>query len=277
MRVEAFDEPLRFREAAEPLARSNAPLFAFLHAWTGGVAAHRPDRCYMAVASDREPEGFALQRDEGPVLLGACSEPAAIAFADAYASIDRDAAGVTGTERACDAFAARWREITGRTQRLRHRMRNHVLRTLIAPPRAPGAMRGATEADREWLCAQLRAFANEANIAITDARVARYVDERLAEGSYRIWESAAGSQAFAGFTAAGAEASRIGPVYTLADSRRRGVGSALVAALCDELLAHRPQVFLVTDLANATSNALYRRLGFEPLDDTVVLDFVAGT
>ena len=131
MRVEAFDDPLVFREAAAPLARSNAPLLAFVHAWTGGVASNRPDRCYMAVASDRDPEGFALQRDEGPILLGACSDAEAIAFADAYASIDRDAAGVMGTERTCGAFAARWREVTGRTHRLRHRMRNHVLRTLV--------------------------------------------------------------------------------------------------------------------------------------------------
>jgi predicted GNAT family acetyltransferase len=66
-------------------------------------------------------------------------------------------------------------------------------------------------------------------------------------------------------------------VYTAPASRRRGYAAALVGALCAELLAQRPNVFLVTDVLNATSNALYRRLGFEPLDETVHFAFMDAT
>jgi predicted GNAT family acetyltransferase len=36
------------------------------------------------------------------------------------------------------------------------------------------------------------------------------------------------------------------------------------------------RVFLVTDLANPTSNAIYARVGYEPLEDDVELRFVGA-
>jgi predicted GNAT family acetyltransferase len=276
MHVESFLDPADFLAAALPLASASAPLDAFVRAWSDGVARMPPERCFMAVAYAPAPCGFALQRDEGPVVLGACSEGAAHALAERLAADHPLLEGVSGQEAPCLAFCDRWRAVTGRTHRLRHRMRNYVMTELRAPPCVAGAMRVAGPGDREWLRAQLRAFSDEARVAMSDERIARYVDERLAEKSYRIWQTHEGSQAFAGFSRAGPAASRLAPVYTVPAARRHGYAAALVGALCAELLAQRPRVFLVSDLANATSNGLYRRLGFEPLDDTVSFDFVAG-
>jgi predicted GNAT family acetyltransferase len=66
----------------------------------------------------------------------------------------------------------------------------------------------------------------------------------------------------------------IGPVYTPRNHRGRGYGSAVTAAAA--ALAHRdgtPDVVLFTDLANPVSNAIYRRIGFEPVVDVVWIDF----
>jgi predicted GNAT family acetyltransferase len=70
--------------------------------------------------------------------------------------------------------------------------------------------------------------------------------------------------------------SRIGPVFTPREQRGHGYGSAVTAAAVQ--LAHRsgtPDVVLFADLANPTSNAIYQRIGFEPVADSVRIDFVA--
>ena len=59
-----------------------------------------------------------------------------------------------------------------------------------------------------------------------------------------------------------------------ATERGHGYGSAVTAAAAD--LAHRsgtPDVVLFADLANPTSNAIYQRIGFEPVVDSVRIDF----
>jgi predicted GNAT family acetyltransferase len=73
-----------------------------------------------------------------------------------------------------------------------------------------------------------------------------------------------------------AGATRVGPVYTPPDLRGRGYASAVTAAVSRAALAAGAQeVVLFTDLANPTSNAIYRRLGYEPVEDRVILSFAA--
>ncbi len=68
---------------------------------------------------------------------------------------------------------------------------------------------------------------------------------------------------------------RIGPVWTAPASRGRGYATALVAAASRELLDRGARrVFLTTDLANPVSNAIYARIGYRPVDDTVGYDFL---
>ena len=101
----------------------------------------------------------------------------------------------------------------------------------------------------------------------------RLVDERLATRSFRIWNEVA-DVAFAGFTLAGHDAARIAPVYTLPAFRNRGYGAAVVGAICADLVAAGRRVYLVTDVTNPTSNRLYARIGFRPLDDFREFDLV---
>jgi len=67
---------------------------------------------------------------------------------------------------------------------------------------------------------------------------------------------------------------RIGPVFTPAENRGRGYGSAVTAALSQELLARHSRVMLYADADNPTSNDIYQRIGFRVIDDVVQFDFV---
>ena len=70
---------------------------------------------------------------------------------------------------------------------------------------------------------------------------------------------------------------RVGPVYTPPGLRGRGYGGAATAAVSQAALgAGAREVVLYTDLANPTSNALYQRLGYRPVEDRVVLSFEPG-
>jgi predicted GNAT family acetyltransferase len=67
---------------------------------------------------------------------------------------------------------------------------------------------------------------------------------------------------------------RVGPVYTPPALRGRGYAGAVTGAVTSAAIAAGArEVVLFTDLANPTSNALYRRLGYQPVTDRVVLRF----
>ncbi|MDP9319178.1 MAG: hypothetical protein M3O94_08950, partial [Actinomycetota bacterium] len=57
---------------------------------------------------------------------------------------------------------------------------------------------------------------------------------------------------------------RVGPVYTPPEHRRRGYGAAVTAACTRDALDHAEDVVLFTDLANPTSNSIYQQIGYRP-------------
>jgi predicted GNAT family acetyltransferase len=78
-----------------------------------------------------------------------------------------------------------------------------------------------------------------------------------------IWDSG-GIVSLAGVHDPAYGVGRVGPVYTPPAHRGRGYGAAASAVAARRLLdGGAGQVMLFTDLANPTSNRLYRRIGFE--------------
>src|SRR6202023_3591473 len=62
---------------------------------------------------------------------------------------------------------------------------------------------------------------------------------------------------------------RIGPVYTPDAARRRGYAAACVSWVSRELLEAGHGCVLYTDLANPTSNSVYRALGYRAIAELV--------
>ena len=268
-----FDSADAYLAAAAPLIAHDVARSVGLRAWIEGIKASAPERTFMAIWRSPEALGLAYQREDQPVLVGDSADKACVAFADTLADEHPELEGVVGKLAACEAFAHRWRTRTGRTHRLRFHMRDHMLRELIAPRAVCGSMRVGGPDDRAWLLEMHHAFAVEARVPITPESARRRVDERIADGTFRIWKDVE-DVSFAGFVGAGPSAVRVAPVYTRPAFRANGYGAALVGSLCAELARSGRQVFLVTDLSNATSNALYARLGFAPLGDFYTFDLV---
>jgi predicted GNAT family acetyltransferase len=67
---------------------------------------------------------------------------------------------------------------------------------------------------------------------------------------------------------------RIAPVYTPPQHRFQGYGAAVTAAVSQAAVdAGAKDVVVFTDLANPGSNAIHQRIGYQPLDDYLVISF----
>ncbi|MFF2612445.1 GNAT family N-acetyltransferase [Kitasatospora sp. NPDC058046] len=182
-------------------------------------------------------------------------------------------AGVGGGAEAVRAFAAAWTAATGTEQSVRVDERLYRLGELTDPPRPPaGRHRLAGPADRELAIRWYQEFLAEVEVELPD--VPRAVDERTANGCLHLWEDDGRPVALAGSSPVLAGMSRIGPVYTPAESRGHGYGTAVTAAVSAHLLAHgATEVLLYTDLANPTSNSIYQQIGYLSVEDSLIVDF----
>jgi ribosomal protein S18 acetylase RimI-like enzyme len=132
----------------------------------------------------------------------------------------------------------------------------------LREPRAPrGRARSATDDDAPVVVRFLGEFIQE--VALPHPPDPRELAARLLRhDAVRLWDDGE-PRALACWTRQMTRGTAIAPVYTAKDSRGRGYGGAVTAALCRELFANgRSYVCLHADRNNPTSNHLYRKLGF---------------
>src|SRR5262245_7986912 len=191
MSVTRHTDPDTFLAAVAPIAARGEASASFFTGSAYSMKRTPPrtgERLYLATFLDGPVYGAALQRDEGPVIIGESDPAAAIAFADDLARDWRELHGVVGGLRGCDAFVQRWRELTGRVHELRVRLRQHSLSSVNAVPSAAGAYRVATSVDTEWLVERQIDFITEAGVPDSPQRVREWLPRRIARGDFRIWE-----------------------------------------------------------------------------------------
>jgi GNAT superfamily N-acetyltransferase len=221
--------------------------------------------------ADGQVRAAVLQTPPRPMLITTLADDAAEQLAAALASQGTALPGVNGTEQDAGAFASAWQRQTGVGGRIVQRQRLYRLGELEWPnPRPPGSARVASGADIDAVRALYAAFADETG----QDGAPGVAEDRLAAGQLMFWEVAGEPVALAGFSEVIAGAARVGPVYTPRPLRGRGYGGAVTAAVSERAERHgASSVILFTDLANPTSNELYARLGYRPVEDRVVLLF----
>jgi RimJ/RimL family protein N-acetyltransferase len=249
----AAEETLRARGAAA--FGETAPLFGWWRSSGGEVTA------------------ALLHTPPFPVLLTRLPERSAGPLAEALVTCRRQLAGVNAEQGDAAAFAAAWSRRTGASFRESRRSRLFRLGQLRPPdPGPPGAARVATAADRALLESWLATFGEETGESFRSP--SSVVDDQLSYRGLILWEDGGAAVSLAGHQRPAAGVVRVGPVYTPLEHRRQGYAGAVTAAVSQAALdAGADHVVLFTDLANPTSNALYQRLGYRPVEDRVVLRF----
>ena len=218
-------------------------------------------------------DGAFLQTPPFPLLLVTLPPGSVAALAEEFRAGPGLPRAVNVPETVEADFVTAWAAATGGTATVRMRSRLHRLAGLVPPDPAPaGAVRTAGRGDRDLLVRWHDDFASEAETAAGE-NSARTVDDRLSHGGLRLWEADGEPVAMAGTTRAVNGVVRVAGVYTSPACRRNGYGGAVTAAASQAALdGGAAAVVLYTDLANPTSNALYARLGYQPVADRVVLE-----
>jgi GNAT superfamily N-acetyltransferase len=193
---------------------------------------------------------------------------------EAVPALVRTLAGVeriNAEKTVAQAYAREWQR-AGITARVEMRTRLYRLGELTPPEPAPGGQaRVAGRADRDLLLSWYEAFLGE--IGEAEAGTAEMVDDRIGYGGMTLWETDTGAVSMAGRTRPVAGMVRIGPVFTPPQARRQGYGAAVTAALSAAARELAEEILLFTDLSNPTSNAIYQRIGYRPVQDRLVLSY----
>ncbi|MBT2451997.1 GNAT family N-acetyltransferase [Streptomyces sp. ISL-43] len=169
------------------------------------------------------------------------------------------------------ALAAAW----GKPTEIAEENRLYRLAGLIAPDPAPaGRARLATPEDLPLLLDWVTAFKQESGEGGTASEAA--LRDRLSYGGMLLWEDAGAPVSLAGFFRPVGAVTRVGPVYTPPELRGRGYAAGVTYAASEAAYAAGAhEVLLFTDLANPTSNGVYQRLGYTPVEDRVEVGLTA--
>jgi predicted GNAT family acetyltransferase len=183
--------------------------------------------------------------------------------------------GVIGPDTVAEAFSLEWQRRTGTTPRVAGRQRLFRLAALAPPtPPAPGRARVAGAPDRGLLVDWMRAFLRE--VGESPLHAEELVDDRLSYGGLRLWEAGGSPVSMAGVSRAEAGMVRVMSVYTPREHRTRGYAGAVTVAVSRAALdAGAGDVVLFTDIDNPTSNALYQRIGYTPIEDRSLVEFAS--
>ncbi len=288
-----FDDPAAFLAAAgEHLAADPV---------VGTVLTTRVVRAVAEVAAGvaQDPRSwYAVARDAGGAVRGAAMRavpsgarpvyvlpmPGAAARALARLLHERgeEVHAVNGALPAARVVAEETARLTGGAG-VEVRLRTRLMQLTRPPadvPVPPGRLRPA-RADEVDLClAWFAEFAADADrqagrgsghVPVTEDRDSM-LRNRVLPGRLLLWEDPSGEVVhLTGVNAPALGVARIGPVHTPERHRGRGLAAAAVAEVSRRLLADGVRPCLFTDADNPVSNALYERLGFEPVAETADL------
>lgn len=247
--------------ASEPVLHN--VILTLLHA---RVAHPEPGR-YWVATDGGNAAGVVFQ---SPVTFFATITPmpadAVAALVDAVADAGVTLPGVIGDAATAARFAGQWTERNKSAAVPYEGQRVYEVRDVQDGPTVSGHLRKAIAADRDLVVSWVRGFQADTGEGVTDPEVA--VDRRLPAGHFWLWDDG-GPVSMAASSEPVEGVARVGPVYTPPDKRSRGYAGACVAALSKQVLAGGHRCILYTELGNATSNFIYRKMGYRAVAEVL--------
>ncbi|MGF0114821.1 GNAT family N-acetyltransferase [Promicromonospora sp. Marseille-Q5078] len=290
---ELTEDPQAFLDAAAGVL-AEQPVRATIVANTARRLASHADQ---GVPAPDHPSWFAVARDAAGAIAGVAMrtapapphqahlmpmEPAlAESLADLLLARGEVVEAANGAQVPARAFVDRVRERTGGAVVVARPSRLFELGTLT-PPRTPrGAPRlgAADEASlaHRWFGRFHTDAERQAGRDVTSTVPPLPLDpieRRVSAGQLWWWEADGEPVSLVGYVGPALGVARVGPVFTPAEHRGRGFAGALVTHVSALLRDAGHRVCLFTDLQNPVSNALYARLGYEPVVDMAELRIV---
>lgn len=276
MEVQALPDASSFLEATLELRAREPVLTNLIGSIAEGVLLGRryDSQLWLVVRDDADVVGCAVRTGPFNAVVSPMPPAAAGALGRWLLANDPHVPGLTGPGEVVHAAS----RTAGRPVTVKMREWARQL-TELQPPRAdrvpPGQAQRAGRADLDLLLEWLVAFEVEAGLQRFANRA--HTGEQVDAGRLWFWRVDDQPVALGGHapivTVPGGTVGRIGPVYTPAEHRRRGYGSALTRALTMQLLSRCDHVMLFADAANPESNSIYQAMGFEVVAEIVDVMF----
>jgi hypothetical protein len=270
MNVRRFDDAGEFLRLVTPLLmQREAENNLVLGIAARLAAAGPPGDALLIAVSDREGRaiGAAVRTPPYPLVIARMPPEAMADVARLAMQASSPLNRVSGPSPDVAAMARALSSLTGSQARLNRCLRIHQLDRVVPPQaQAPGRVRPAEVADLELVAEWISAFWRDVGEHSGDDRAAarRAIDERR----LHLWCVRYQPVSMAAQARPSANITCVSQVYTPPAFRRRGYASAVVAAVSQLILdSGKRHAVLFTDLANPTSNSIYRKLGYRPVCD----------
>ncbi|GMQ97650.1 MAG: GNAT family N-acetyltransferase [Acidimicrobiia bacterium] len=251
-----------------------------------GVMKADPDaypECNMLIVEhDGVPVAGALVTPPRALILGdADTEEAVTKLVRLAKGLLPRIPGVVGNRPTVHTFASDWAAVTGDDVSVVMNQGVFALEAVVRQPRPEGESRAASAADSDLLVAWLEEFGREAmpHEEHDHEGLVQTVSARVSADSpsgFWFWCVGGSPVSVSGHGGPTRTGIRIGPVYTPPEFRGKGYATALVADQSSALLASGYRFcFLYTDLANETSNDIYKRIGYAQVAESTVYAFTS--
>jgi len=273
MGVTTSTDAAAFAAVAAPVIEAEPVLHSLLASVVADAAVgHYPGHAFYVVDRPGRFPALAHHTPPHPLQIPAPDAEAAAALARHLWAEGRRPDAVGGHLASVESFAAEWTRLSGLRAEVRMRLGMYDLPGPVRLPCAVGGRpRAASEVDLDLV--------NEWNTAFYLEALGQppppgdMVRRDFAGQPVMLWCDPTPVAMARARPAAGGVA-RVGAVYTPPEFRGRGYGSAVTAAVSADRQGAGLRCMLFTDLANPTSNGIYRAMGYRHLMDTVELAFV---
>jgi uncharacterized protein len=212
---------------------------------------------------------------EFPATLTPMGPEAVLAIVDVIAEAGVKLPGVNGDAATAACFAGQWSERCKLPATPFQGTRLYELLELgefprEVPgevPRNEGQLRQASANDRNLMILWTRAFQEEIGESASDTELR--VDRALAASQLWLWDQNGETTSMAVSREPARGVVRLSGVYTPPEKRKHGYATACVYALSKHLRGCGHRCMLYTDLANPTSNSIYRRIGYRAVAEAL--------
>jgi predicted GNAT family acetyltransferase len=172
---------------------------------------------------------------------------------------------VSGRADVAEAVAAAYATRAGGRSAVDKSLRLYRLAEPAAHDPVRGRLRAAEPADVDLCARWYTDFSAEAELPVSPELRAD-AERVVARRRLFLWEDGGRPVTMVGHSPTVAGVTRIGPVWTPPEHRRRGYATAATAQVAGVLRASG-EVVLYADTANPTSTGIYLRIGFRPVAD----------
>ena len=184
-----------------------------------------------------------------------------------------DFPGIIGPKDIVLKFNKLWEEARNITARIQYKELVYRLDKVNDIEISPGHLRQAQPTDIDLISEWIFRFNEEALEPISMVQARHNTNRKINEGAFYIWETDR-PVSMAGWTRPMFNGVTISAVYTPPELRGNGYASSCVARLTELMLMKYKFCCLFTNQANPTSNSIYQKIGYVPLEEVYQCEFV---